>query len=96
MEPEDLQKLLEITLGRKVAKDVCRECGADPIRAVDLLNRRADALRAPYRQSGAYDDAGYSRASKDVVRMRLVARLVDEMNYELREDLDVELVRSIA
>jgi hypothetical protein len=25
-----------------------------------------------------------------------VARLVDEMNYEFREDFDVELVRSIA
>ena len=96
MEPEDLQKLLELTLGRKVAKDVCRECSDDPFRAVELLNRRVDALRAPYRQSGAYDDAGYSRASKDMVRMRLVARLVDEMNYEFREDLDVELVRSVA
>ena len=96
MEPEELETLLEITLGRKVARDVCRECGADPLRAVELLNRRADALRAPYRQSGAYDDAGYSRASKDMVRMRLVARLVDEMSYEFRDDLDVELVRSIA
>ena len=96
MEPEDLQTLLEITLGRKVAKDVCRECADDPFRAVELLNRRVDALRAPYRQSGAYDDVGYSRASKEMVRMRLVARLFDELNYELREDLDVELVRSIA
>ena len=96
MEPEDLQTLLEITLGHKVAKDVCRECGDDPFRAVDLLYRRADALRAPFRQSGAYDDTGHSRASKEIVRMRLVARLVDEMNYEFREDIDVELVRSIA
>ena len=96
MEPEDLQTLLEITLGRRVAKDVCRECDDDPVRAVDTLNRRVDALRAPYRRSGAHDDAGNSRASKEITRMRLVARLVDELNYELIEDLDVELVRSIA
>ncbi len=96
MEPEDLQTLLEITLGRRVAKDLCRECADDPFRAVEVLNRRVDALRAPYRQSGAYDDAGYRRASKEMVRLRLVARLLDEMNYELREDLDVELVRAIA
>jgi hypothetical protein len=96
MEPQDLKTLLEITLGRKVAKDVRRDCDDDPFRAVELLNRRVDALRAPYRQSGAYDDAGYSRASKEIVRLGLVARLVDEMNYEFREDFDVELVRSIA
>ncbi len=96
MEPEDLQTLLEITLGRKVARDVCRECDEDPFRAVETLNRRVAALRAPYRSSGSYDDAGYGRASKEVARLRLVARLVDEMNYELHEELDVELVRSIA
>jgi hypothetical protein len=96
MEPEDLQTLLEITLGRKVARDVCRECAADPYRAVESLNRRAHALRAPYRQAGGYDDPGYSRASKEITRLSLVARLVDEMNYELHDELDVELVRSIA
>jgi hypothetical protein len=95
MEPEDLQTLLEITLGRKVAKDVCRECDDDPFRAVETLNRRVDALRAPYRRPGG-DDTGCNRASKEIARLRLVARLVDEMNYELHEELDVELVRSIA
>ena len=96
MEPEDLQTLLEITLGRKVAKDVCRECDDDPFRVVQTLNRRVDALRVPYRGSGTYDDAGSGRASKEIARLRLVARLVDEMNYEFHEELDVELVRSIA
>ncbi len=96
MDPDDLQMLLEITLGRKVAKDVCRECDDDPLRAVQTLNRRVDELRAPYRRAGAYDDAGYNRASKEIARLRLVARLVDEMNYELHQELDVELVRSIA
>ena len=96
MEPEDLQTLLEITLGRKVAREVCRACDDDPFRAVDTLNRRVDALRAPYRRSGAHEDVGYGRASKEITRLRLVARLVDEMNYEFHEELDVELVRSIA
>lgn len=95
MEPDDLQTLLEITLGRKVARDVCRESAGDPYRAVDFLNRRVHALRAPYRQGG-YDDPGYGRASKEITRLSLVARLVDEMNYELHDELDVELVRSIA
>jgi hypothetical protein len=94
METEDLRILLEITLGPKVAKDVCRECAADPYRAVESLNRRAAALRAPYRQRLSFDDDGFGPARKQIARLDLVARLVDELNYEFDEELDVELVRS--
>ena len=94
MEPEDLETILEIALGRKVAKDVCRECADDPDRVVESLNRRAAALRAPYRVERSVDDNGFGRARKEIARLNLVARLIDELNYELNEELDVELVRS--
>jgi hypothetical protein len=94
MEPEDLETLLEITLGRKVAKDVCRECSDDPYRAVETLNRRVNALRAPFGREGSFDDQGFGRASKEIARLRLVARLLDELNYDFNDELGVELVRS--
>ncbi|HEX2272637.1 MAG TPA: hypothetical protein VHG90_02055 [Acidimicrobiales bacterium] len=94
MEPEDLETILEIALGGKVARDVCRECADDPYRAVESLNRRAAALQAPYRASRPFDDHGFGKARKEIARLHLVARLIDELNYDLREDLDVELVRS--
>ena len=94
MEPEDLETILEIALGRKVARDVCRECADDPHRAVESLNRRAAALQAPYRGSRSHDDNGFGRARKEIARLNLVARLIDELNYDLNEELDVELVRS--
>jgi hypothetical protein len=94
MEPEDLETILEITLGRKVARDVCRECADDPHRAVDSLHRRAAALQAPYRGSRSFDDDGFGRARKEIARIHLVARLIDELNYDFCEELDVELVRS--
>ncbi len=94
MEPEDLETILEITLGRKVAKDVCRECADDPYRAADSLYRRAAALQAPYRGRHSFDDNGYGKARKEIARLHLVARLIDELNYDFDEELDVELVRS--
>ena len=94
MEPEDLETILAISLGRRVARDVCRECDDDPLRAVESLNRRAAALRAPYRASSSFDDRGFGRASKEIARINLVARLIDELSYDLDEDLEVELVRS--
>ena len=94
MEPEDLETLLSMTLGPEVAEDVCRACDDDPYRAVEVLNRRAAALSAPYRRQGAFDDRGYAPASKEIARLRLVARLLDELNYDFDEELEVELVRS--
>lgn len=94
MEPEDLETILAISLGRRVARDICRECADDPHRAVESLNRRAAALRAPYRASSSFDDRSFGRAGKEITRLSLVARLIDELSYELNEDLDVELVRS--
>jgi hypothetical protein len=69
MEPEDLQTLPEITLGRKVAHDVCRQCDDDPFRAAETLNRRVDSLRAPYRPSGPPDNIGSGRAGKEIARL---------------------------
>jgi hypothetical protein len=94
MEPENLETFLEIALGRRTAKAVWRECEADPHRAVESLHRRAAALGAPYRKQRMFDDNGFGRASKEITRLHLVARLIDELNYELDEDLGVELVRS--
>jgi len=94
MQPDDLETLLTVTLGPDVASDVAWESAGDPRLAVDLLNRRAAALGAPYRQSRAFDDKGFGRASKEITRLHLVARLLDELTYELDPDLDVELVRS--
>ena len=94
MEPEELETILEITLGRKVAKAVCRECADDPYRAVESLNRRVAALQAPYRVNRSFDDSGFGKARKEIARLNLVARLIDELNYDLNEELDVELVRA--
>lgn len=94
MEPEDLETILAISLGGRVARDVCRECADDPRRAVESLNRRAAALRAPYRAGSSFDDRGFGRAGKEIARLNLVARLIDELSYELDEDYEVELVRS--
>jgi hypothetical protein len=94
MQPDDLESLLTLTLGPEVASDVAWESAGDPRAAVDLLNRRASALGAPYRQPGAFDDNGFGRAIKEITRLRLVARLLDELAYELDPDLGVELVRS--
>ena len=94
MEPEDLETILEIALGPKMARDVCRECADDPYRAVETLNRRAAALQAPYRGKRSFEDHGFGKARKEIARLSLVARLIDELNYDLCEELDVELVRS--
>ena len=94
MEPEDLQTFLEIVLGPKMAKDVCRECRTDPHRAVESLNRRAAALQAPYRKQRLFDDSGFARTGKEIARLHLLARLIDELNYELDDELGVELVRT--
>lgn len=94
MEREYLETLLEMVLGRKTARAVCRECDADPHRAVESLHRRAAALGAPYRRDRMFDDAGFGRASKEITKLNLVARLIDELNYDLDEELGVEMVRS--
>ncbi len=93
MEPENLQTFLEIVLGRRVARAVCRECSDDPQRAVDSLNRRAAALQAPFRKQRMFDDSGFAKAGKEITRLHLVARLIDELNYDFDEELGVELVR---
>jgi len=94
MEPENLQTFLEIVLGRRVARAVCRECSDDPQRAVDNLNRRAAALQAPFRKQRMFDDSGFAKTGKEITRLHLVARLIDELNYDFDEELGVELVRS--
>ncbi len=94
MKPENLQMFLEIVLGRRVARAVCRECSDDPQRAVDSLNRRAAALQAPFRQQRMFDDSGFAKTGKEITRLHLVARLIDELNYDFDEELGVELVRS--
>lgn len=94
MEPEELETILAICLGPRVARDVCRESADDPHRAVDGLHRRAAALRAPFRGGSSYDDHGFGRASKEIVRLNLVARLIDELCYEFDDDYEVELVRT--
>lgn len=94
MEPENLQTFLEIALGRREARAVCRECADDPHRAVDSLNRRAAALQAPFRKQRMFDDNGFAKTGKQITRLHLVARLIDELNYEFDDDLGVELVRS--
>lgn len=93
MSPEDLETLLEITLGGKVATDVVWETDGDPYAAPEVLNQRATALVAPYRACH-HDAKGYARARKDATRLHLVARLLDEVLYDLDEELDVELARS--
>ena len=94
MEPQELKTFLEIVLGPKMAKDVCRECRTDPYLAVDSLNRRAAALRAPYRKERLFDDNGFASTGKEITRLQLLARLIDELNHELDDELGVELVRS--
>lgn len=94
MEPENLQMFLEIVLGRRVARAVCRECGDDPHRAVDSLNRRAVALQAPFRKERMFDDTGFARTGKEITRLHLLARLIDELDDELGDELGVELARS--
>lgn len=93
MTSEDLETLLEITLGSKVATDVVWESEGDPYAAAEVLKRRADTISAPYR-ARHHDDTGFGAARKDVARLHLVARLLDEVIYDLDEELDVELVRS--
>ncbi len=41
-----------------------------------------------------FDDDGFVKTGKDITRLHLVARLIDELNYEFDDELGVELVRS--
>jgi hypothetical protein len=41
-----------------------------------------------------FDDSGFARMGKEITRLHLVARLIDELNYEFDDELGVELVRS--
>ncbi len=93
MNAEELEVLLEITLGSKMASEVTWEAGGNPAAAAEELNRRAATLVAPFR---AGKEAGNrsARVRKDAKLLQLVARLVEEMAYELNEEFDVELVRS--
>jgi len=90
---EELEVLLEITLGSKMASEVTWEAGGDASEAAEVLNRRANSLAAPFRSGRDVGDRS-ARVRKDVKRLQLVARLVEEMAYELNEEYDVELVRS--
>ena len=90
---EELEVLLEITLGSKMASEVTWAAGGDPAAAAEDLHRRAGSLVAPFR-SGKEAGNRSARVRKDAKRLQLVARLVEEMAYELNEEYDVELVRS--
>ncbi len=92
MSSEDLETLLDITLGSKVASEVMWESDGDPYASAEALKRRAAALLAPYRSH--HGGKGYGTARKNAHRMQLVARLIDEVIYDFDEELDVELARS--
>jgi hypothetical protein len=91
---DELESLLEITLGSKVASEVSWEAGGDPATAADVLHRRAATLAAPLNgYQGPLVNRG-AQLRKDVKRLQLLARLIEELAYELNEEYDVELVRS--
>jgi hypothetical protein len=92
MSPEDLETLLDITLGSKVASEVMWEANGDPYASAEALKQRAVGLLAPYRSH--HGGKGYGTARKDAHRMQLVARVIDEVIYDFDEELDVELARS--
>jgi hypothetical protein len=92
MNPEDLETLLDITLGSKVAAEVMWEADGDPYAAAESLKTKAAGRLAPYRSH--HGGKGYGVARKDAHRMQLVARLIDEVIYDFDEELDVELARS--
>lgn len=94
MNAEELEVLLEITLGAKMASEVTWESGGDACTAAEVLNRRAATLAAPFNTAEPGLKGRLAQLRKDVKRLRLVATLVDEMAYELNEEYDVELVRS--
>ena len=92
MSTDELEILLEITLGPKLAEEVTWEAGGDPCAAAEILNRRASTLAAPFRD---YQNSHASRSvRKDVKRLQLLARLLEEIVYEVDERYGVELVRS--
>jgi hypothetical protein len=92
MTTEELEVLLEITLGEKLAEEVSWEAGGDPCAAAEVLSRKARTLAAPFRD----DQSGHRFGSlrKDIKRLQLVSSLLEETAYELDEKYGVELVRS--
>lgn len=92
MNSEDLETLLDITLGSKLASEVMWEADGDPYTSAEVLKRRAAAMLAPFRSH--HTGKGYGTARKNAHRMQLVARLIDEVIYDFDEELDVELARS--
>ncbi|HUQ62600.1 MAG TPA: hypothetical protein VM121_02455 [Acidimicrobiales bacterium] len=94
MNAEQLEVLLEITLGAKVASEVTWEAGGDPSMAAEVLHRRAATLAAPLNgYNGPLVNRG-AQLRKDVKRLQLLGRLIEELSYELNEEYDVELVRT--
>lgn len=93
MNAEELEVLLEITLGSQLASEVTWQAGGNAAAAAELLNRRGATLVAPFR-AGKEVGARSERVRKDAKLLQLVARLVEEMAYELNEEFDVELVRT--